>query len=124
MLGMRPTVLSAVGFMLLSPTTFSTSPYGRQSGGAGALGRHRQPLPSGQSPACHLPEPCVPHADSKGYVRRRVRQSHEEGGRVEKPVADFEMVLNLLSGTNPLYSTGEISEAGMTFSKAVYRLAL
>jgi len=46
---------------------------------------------------------------------------------VNKPVADSEMVLALLVGADPRYSTtGEIiaGEAGMTFVKAVDRLAL
>ncbi|XP_039821027.1 uncharacterized protein LOC120683078 [Panicum virgatum] len=46
---------------------------------------------------------------------------------VDKPVADSEMVLALLAGADPRYSTtGEIiaGEAGMTFVKAVDRLAL
>jgi hypothetical protein len=46
---------------------------------------------------------------------------------VDKPVADSEMVLALLAGADPRYSTtGEIiaGEAGMTFVKVVDRLAL
>ena len=46
---------------------------------------------------------------------------------VDKPVADSEMVLALLAGADPRYSTtGEIiaGEAGMTFVKAVDRLSL
>ena len=46
---------------------------------------------------------------------------------VNKPVAESEMVLNFITNADPRYNTtGEIiaSEAGMTFSKAVDRLAL
>ena len=46
---------------------------------------------------------------------------------VDKPVADTEMVLALLTGADPRYSTtGEIiiGEAGMTFVNAVDRLTL
>ena len=46
---------------------------------------------------------------------------------VDKPVAESEMVLNFITNADPRYNTtGEIiaSEAGMTFSKAVDRLAL
>ena len=46
---------------------------------------------------------------------------------VDKPVAESEMVLVLLTGADPRYSTTEeitAGEAGMTFVKAVDRLAL